>query len=487
LGKWKWPAVKFSGGFPSLIPEIASQADPHMRLVAVSVVKNEADIIEPFVRHTSVWVDHHFIFDHDSTDGTRQKLCALKDEGLRVSLFTDDALGNLQQARSNQLTRLAAETHGADWILPLDADEILTGPGRGFLEQYLAGLAVDCPAIIPLLNYCPTEQDDASIDNPVLRLRYCQPQLSQTKKILVPRALALDGAISAGKGSHAVYRGGHALREQPLPEEFHLAHLALRSPQHQVLRVVLAELQKLSRGSSHAGLDEHYRLGFQLLSEDPELFFRTLYMPCSALRLQPIPYLGAPTRYDRQGEGWGRVAQALLPFLEKLATSHGRLVDASQESATDTGKDHTPALREFQPTDFPRESLSSPVSAFVGFTALSGWGPQEGPVPQAFLPPFHWGYGPETQLTIKADKPGQARLVADVLTYVTNQRVIIELNGVAVTQHDFERVNQKEPLIALLPLQVGTNHLTLKYTQALTTPMDPRRLAVIFLTLRVHT
>ena len=43
-----------------------------MRLVAVSIVKNEADIIEAFVRHTLAWVDHHLVFDHDSTDGTRE-------------------------------------------------------------------------------------------------------------------------------------------------------------------------------------------------------------------------------------------------------------------------------------------------------------------------------------------------------------------------------------------------------------------------------
>src|ERR1700709_2012931 len=98
-----------------------------MRLVAVSIVKNEADIIEAFVRHTHAWVDHHLIFDHDSTDGTRQILGVLKSEGLPISLFTDDALGNLQQFRSNYLTRIAVEDHGADWVLPLDADEILTG------------------------------------------------------------------------------------------------------------------------------------------------------------------------------------------------------------------------------------------------------------------------------------------------------------------------------------------------------------------------
>ena len=79
-----------------------------MRLVAVSIVKNEADIIEAFVRHTHAWVDHHLVFDHDSTDGTREILQALRAEGLPLELFTDDAIGKLQQYRSNHLSRLAA-------------------------------------------------------------------------------------------------------------------------------------------------------------------------------------------------------------------------------------------------------------------------------------------------------------------------------------------------------------------------------------------
>ena len=241
-----------------------------MRLVAVSIVKNEADIIEPFIRHTRAWVDHHLVFDHDSSDGTREILGALQAEGLPLTLFTDQALGNLQQARSNRLTSLAARDHGADWILPLDADEILTGPGRPALEKVLAAHASDRPATLPLLNYFPTEQDNAAEENPILRLQTCQAFPPRTRKIMVPRALALDASVLAGKGSHALYRGDQALPDQPLPTGFHLSHLALRSPPHQLLRVVLAELQKLSRGRAHEGLDVHYRLGFQLLSEDPE-------------------------------------------------------------------------------------------------------------------------------------------------------------------------------------------------------------------------
>ena len=146
-----------------------------MRLVAVSIVKNEADIIEPFVRHTLAWVDHHLVFDHDSTDGTREILGALQREGLPLTLFTDDALGNLQQARSNFLTRLAAQQYSADWVLPLDADEILAGPGgRAALEKTLAGFSPTRPASLPLLNYFSTAGDEALTGNPILRVRHCE-------------------------------------------------------------------------------------------------------------------------------------------------------------------------------------------------------------------------------------------------------------------------------------------------------------------------
>src|SRR5688572_29754160 len=130
-----------------------------MRLVAVSIVKNEADIIEAFVRHTLAWVDHHLVFDHDSTDGTREILQALQAEGLPLTLFRDDAPGHLQQARSNHLTRLAAESYDADWILPLDTDEVLCGPGRTELEQALQQAGPGQPASLPLLDYCATEED----------------------------------------------------------------------------------------------------------------------------------------------------------------------------------------------------------------------------------------------------------------------------------------------------------------------------------------
>lgn len=452
-----------------------------MRLVAVSIVKNEADIIEPFVRHTLAWVDHHLVFDHDSTDGTREILGALQREGLPLTLYTDDALGNLQQARSNHLARLAAGKFGADWILPLDADEILTGPGRSELERALAQITPGRPATLPLLNYYPTDADQDGEANPLLRLQHCQAAPSATKKIVAPAPLARDPQIAAGKGNHVLLRGGDALPDHPLPAEFCLAHFALRSPQHQVLRVVLAEIQKNSRGQAHAGLDVHYRLGFQLLAEKPELFFATVTQPAAKLRLRPIAYGGGPLRYAASGAGWSRVARALLPFLDKLAASHGALVDGNAVPAESDS-----VIRELPASAIPAPAGHADGTEFSGFRPVSGWGETEGPVPEAFLPPFHWGYAPATRLAVTAPTAGAANLVATMLTYSDRQVVTVRLNGTPLARHAFDRVNQKVTLSVPLPLRPGENEVTFDYTQSLVTERDPRQLAVIFLGLQIQ-
>ncbi len=247
-----------------------------------------------------------------------------------------------------------------------------------------------------------------------------------------------------------------------------------------MLRVVLAELQKLSHGSAHAGVDTHYRLGFQLLAENPDLFFATTRQEPASLLHQPIAYRGTPLRYSGTTSGWNRVARALLPYLEKLAVSHGRLVDGTPgETATSTA----PVIREL-PFSATAEGVPT-TAAFRGFTALEGWGHEEGPIAAPFLPVFHWGYAPQTRLAVESVAGGEARFAADVLTYSENQVIILELNGTEVSRLALPRINQKERWTVTLLLRAGRNELTLRYEQSLVTDHDPRKLAAIFLSLRV--
>ncbi|HWA26120.1 MAG TPA: glycosyltransferase family 2 protein [Lacunisphaera sp.] len=445
--------------------------------MAVALVKNEADVVEAFVRHTLAWVDHLLVLDHDSTDGTREILRALRREGLPLQLFTDDALGYLQEFRTTHLARLAAREAAADWVLPLDADEFLCGPDRAALEAELAAARPGHSRSLPLLNYLFTEADPADEANPALRLRHCQPQPSTTRKVMIPADLARSDDVVVTMGNHVLVRDGQPLPDQPLPADFYLAHLALRSAEHQVLRVVVPQLQKFSEGLAHSDIGTHNRLGFQLLAEDPDLFFAATRRPARDLPARAVPYRGGTLRYSAGRGGWQRLARALVPYLERLALSHGRLAATAGAASPESN----PVIRELDDSADP--GLAAP--GFSGFTATAGFGPPEGPVPEAFLPVFHWGYAPATTLAIETAVAGPGRLVADLLTYSAGQTLTIALNGTILHEQGVPRINQKERLAVDLPLRPGRNELTIGYREALATERDPRRLAVIYLSLHV--
>ena len=56
------------------------------RIVSITMVKNEADIVESFVRHTLSFSDAMLVMDHRSTDATGRILAALKAEGLPLQV-----------------------------------------------------------------------------------------------------------------------------------------------------------------------------------------------------------------------------------------------------------------------------------------------------------------------------------------------------------------------------------------------------------------
>lgn len=452
-----------------------------MKLVAVSVIKNEADIVEAFVRHTRAWADLHLVFDHASTDGTREILGRLVGEGLPLRLYTDDALGNLQQFRSNHLARVAVEEFGADWVMPLDADEILVAPGqRTSLEDMLRGGDGTQPVSLPMANYYPTRDEDLTEPNPVLRLVHRAGLTGASRKVMIPAALARDPSIEAGKGNHALYRHAAAVPDRPAPEGFHLAHFALRSLGQQVMRVVTAELQKLQRGRAHAGLDVHYRLGFQLLADDPDRFVETFYSRPASLTRDPTPYLGGPLRYTTQADDWRRVARALLPFLERLSRSHGELLDrlpAPEAAAT--------SVQVIRTLEVAAPESAGSTGYFSGFKEIEGLQPLEGPFPGAFLPIFRWGLAPRTVLSVTSPQARTARLRLECLTYLDAQSFAILLNGEELPRFTFPRENQKEIVERSLALRAGDNRIEFAYHRSLQTKADPRRLAVIFLAIQV--
>lgn len=102
------------------------------------MVRNEADVIEAFVRHHAELLDEHVVVDHGSSDGTTELLRSLANEGLPLTLRHERSRVQRQNLILTRLMRRLAAPGGADWVIPLDADEFLVpleGDVRGAFSE----------------------------------------------------------------------------------------------------------------------------------------------------------------------------------------------------------------------------------------------------------------------------------------------------------------------------------------------------------------
>ena len=131
-------------------------------IAGVSIVRNEADILELAIRHhLRMGMGLLLIADNDSDDGTRDVLraCAARDPRVH---WTRDGSGTFDQAKT--VTGLAREAfgRGARWIVPFDADEFWHAPGG--LERALAGRE-DAGLEVGVVNYVQRrEQQQRSVE-----------------------------------------------------------------------------------------------------------------------------------------------------------------------------------------------------------------------------------------------------------------------------------------------------------------------------------
>lgn len=88
----------------------------------VSMVRDEQDVIEAFVRHHAPHVDGLLIADNLSSDHTRGILVDLADE-FPLVVVDDNDPAYRQSEKMTALAHRAYAEFDADWVIPADADE----------------------------------------------------------------------------------------------------------------------------------------------------------------------------------------------------------------------------------------------------------------------------------------------------------------------------------------------------------------------------
>ena len=222
-----------------------------MKIAGISMIRNDADIVEPFVRHALRLLDHLFIIVHSPEDGTGEIIKALHAEGLPMTLVLDEEPAFLQGER---LTWLARQAHSAlqpDFIFPLDADEFLLPADRDTIESVLESLPAKAPAArMRLRTFVPTADDALDEPNPLRRIRCRAREEPKVEKVVLARAFAADPMLVIDQGNHGVLRIGAFARHLPVPalRELALAHYPVRSGAQVVNKTIIGYLAHIACG-----------------------------------------------------------------------------------------------------------------------------------------------------------------------------------------------------------------------------------------------
>jgi Glycosyl transferase family 2 len=143
-----------------------------MTLWAIMLVKDEADVIEPVLRHIAAQgVTGIIVADNDSSDDTPNILDDLIGNiGCDLMWQHDPIVGYWQSRKMTALAREAHEVYGARWIWPVDADELWYYGDTRSLADVISGADGDV-IYARLWHHFPTAVD-LTDGNPFQRMTY---------------------------------------------------------------------------------------------------------------------------------------------------------------------------------------------------------------------------------------------------------------------------------------------------------------------------
>ena len=209
-----------------------------MKIAAVTMVKNECDIIELFIKINSKYFDHFFILDHFSTDGTARIIKQIQNLGYPVTYMPLlDKIYNQASITTAEVRRVAS-LNIYDYIMAIDADEFIYSESPEFFRKMLASsVNPDGIGSVPWVTYCPVKMDYFNVSAPLyssFQARKFEPV--QYYKVILGNTFARR--CSVAMGNHSAKSRTYK-RDTVKLSGIQLQHVPVRSKEQIIRKAIL--------------------------------------------------------------------------------------------------------------------------------------------------------------------------------------------------------------------------------------------------------
>ena len=179
---------------------------PVIESVALCMIRNEQDIIEPFLRHTAGLVDLVIVLDNCSTDASRKIITQTAQELGNIIVTDLPDQGYNQSETMTRVLQHIQSTVFADFIFLLDADEFLAAKSKQELLTPLSRLAPMTVGLMPWATYVPNPTlSEAENPDPLDRLTLRRTHESpQYYKAVLRMAGGFDPTLQVEQGNHQI-------------------------------------------------------------------------------------------------------------------------------------------------------------------------------------------------------------------------------------------------------------------------------------------
>lgn len=250
-----------------------------MRLRALSIIRNEIDILELFLRHCDALFDEVVLIDHRSFDGSTDLMLSAVAQRpnwryykLEPSFYYQEGIVNyfLNQFRNENF----------DYFFLLDADEFVWVRNRQELEAQLSGttLAEDEVLGYPWFNAICSNNQKEAFAGKWSRVKVMKSP-STFQKVIIPGNIVREKGVIVSKGNHlAMYQDGTPLQTKHIGRLF---HLPIRSRGQVIRKAITHEFGNLMDLDYRVGNSYQFRILLQSLIEhnlDESIMTSSLYL-----------------------------------------------------------------------------------------------------------------------------------------------------------------------------------------------------------------